>query len=167
MKKTIFTICMALMVVCVSLGTYAQTSGASDIVTVVRINKTDGSTVRFRLPTKPEIRFADDKMVVNAQEIEPLELPRNEVSHIDFEKTDISVGIADLKADDFIFSYVGESVQLASPSLRSASIFDLAGHKLAAKTSVDGMITFDVSDLQPGVYIVAPDCHPAIRIIRK
>lgn len=166
MKKSILAVFAAALTLCPALGSQAQTNG-NETVTVLRINKTDGSTVRFRLPSKPELSFSDEMLIVSSREIEPVEMARKEVAQIDFEKSDISVGIADIKAGDFIFSYVGDIVQIASPLLESAAVFNISGQKMMARTSTDGVIRFDVSGLRPGIYIVAPDCHPAIRIVRK
>ena len=84
MKKILFTLCVALLSMALCDGIKAQQP--DDIVTFVKINKMDGAVHRYALPDKPVINFADDKIVVSAQELENLDIPRSEVSHIDFEK---------------------------------------------------------------------------------
>lgn len=167
MKKILFTLCVALLSMALCDGIKAQQP--DDIVTFVKINKMDGAVHRYALPDKPVINFADDKIVVSAQELENLDIPRSEVSHIDFEKGKYSsIDAANLNSDDFTFGFVDNTtVMVASPRLTRVDLFDTAGHKLASVAAVGGNATVSLADFGAGVYIVVPDCHEAIKVVRK
>ena len=140
--------CVALLAMLCGLEVSAQEPVVP--VTVVNINTKDGGVTHYRLPSKPVITMVDDKMVVSAAELEDLELLRAEVSHIDFALDwSGSVDAAGLADNEF------------------ADLFDVAGHKLASVVTADGNLTISLADLPAGVYVVAPDCHPAVKIVRK
>ncbi len=84
MKKIILTLCVALLSIAAGHKTQAQDAG--ELVTIVKINRTDGRIVRYGLPSSPVVDFVGDNLVVSAAEVEELEIPRGEVSHIDFEQ---------------------------------------------------------------------------------
>lgn len=159
--------CVALLAMLCGLEVSAQEPVVP--VTVVNINTKDGGVTHYRLPSKPVITMVDDKMVVSAAELEDLELLRAEVSHIDFALDwSGSVDAAGLADNEFVFSFVDNTtVQMASPRLNRADLFDVAGHKLASVATADGNLTISLADLPAGVYVVAPDCHPAVKIVRK
>ena len=56
---------------------------------------------------------------------------------------------------------------VASPRLTRVDLFDTAGHKLASVAAVGGNATVSLADFGAGVYIVVPDCHEAIKVVRK
>ena len=148
--------CVALLAMLCGLEVSAQEPVVP--VTVVNINTKDGGVTHYRLPSKPVITMVED-----------LELLRAEVSHIDFALDwSGSVDAAGLADNEFVFSFVDNTtVQMASPRLTRADLFDVAGHKLASVVTADGNLTISLADLPAGVYVVAPDCHPAVKIVRK
>lgn len=167
MKKILFTICVALLGMAFGFGASAQE--AIEPVTVVKVNTKDGGITRFRLPSKPVVTVSGDKLVVTADELESLELYRSEVSHIDFEQDWTgALDSSKLDVNDFTFSYVDNAtVMMAGPALTRADLFDVAGHKLATAVTDDGNLTLSLAGLPAGVYIVAPDCHKAVKIVKK
>lgn len=166
MKKIILTLCVVLL--SMATGHMAQAQDAGELVTIVKINKTDGRVVRYGLPSAPEVTFAGDNLLVTAAEIEALEIPRAEVSHIDFEKNwQSALDAASLGEDDFSFGFDGEEVVLASRKLTRVEMFDTAGHRLMSVAAEDGNARLSLAGLASGVYVVAPDCHPAVKVVKK
>lgn len=166
MKKIILTLCVVLL--SMAAGHMAQAQDSGELVTIVKINKTDGRVVRYGLPSVPEVTFSGDNLVVTAPEMEDLEIPRVEVSHIDFEKNwQSALDAASLGEDDFSFSFDGEEVVLASRKLTRVELFDIAGHRLMSVGAVEGNATLSLASLASGVYVVVPDCHPAVKVVKR
>lgn len=167
MKKIILTLCVALLSIAAGHKTQAQDAG--ELVTIVKINKTDGRIVRYGLPSSPVVDFVGDNLVVSAAEVEELEMPRGEVSHIDFEQNwQSALDASSLGEDDFSFSFDGaNTLLLASPRLTKVELFDTAGRKAISAGAVDGNARVSLDALPAGVYVVVPDCHPAIKIVKK
>ena len=161
MKKILFAICVALLTMFSSLSVSAQEPVTP--MTVININTKDGGVTRYFLSV------VDDKLVINADEIEELELSRAEVSHIDFsEDWTGSVSADQLHVNDFVFSFIdNNTVMMASPSLSHAEVFDIVGHKMATVFAADGNLTISLVDFPAGVYVIAPDCHAAVKIVKK
>ncbi|MDE6527495.1 MAG: hypothetical protein K2L78_00415, partial [Muribaculaceae bacterium] len=59
------------------------------------------------------------------------------------------------------------NVVINAPRLTAADLFDTAGRKILSVVATDGNAVLKVGHLAPGVYIVAPDCHPAVKIIKR
>ena len=167
MKKILFAICVALLTMFSSLSVSAQEPVTP--MTVININTKDGGVTRYFLSSKPVVSVVDDKLVINADEIEELELSRAEVSHIDFsEDWTGSVSADQLHVNDFVFSFIdNNNVMMASPSLSHAEVFDIVGHKMATVFAADGNLTISLVDFPAGVYVIAPDCHAAVKIVKK
>ncbi len=136
-------------------------------VTVVNINKTDGTLSKFYLPSRPVVNVTDDKLVVTGDDIKEMEFLRSDVSHIDFGKEKPSAAV-DVAANEFVFSYLDNStVRMSAAALTRADLYDLSGNLRASATARDGAVTLSLESLPAGIYLVAPDCHPAIKIVRK
>ena len=71
MKKIILTLCVALLSIAAGHKTQAQDAG--ELVTIVKINRTDGRIVRYGLPSSPVVDFVGDNLVVSAAEVEELD----------------------------------------------------------------------------------------------
>ncbi len=56
---------------------------------------------------------------------------------------------------------------MASEKLTRADLFTIGGAKVASAPAVGGVVTLSVAELPAGVYIVAPDCREAVKIIKK
>lgn len=167
MKKILFTLCVTLLSMLSPMSVSAQ--GTAGHVTVVNVNTKDGSVSRFLITSKPVVHIVDDRLVVKADELADLELLRDEVSHIDFSEDGSSaLDAANLGENDFTLSFIdNNTVQIVSPRLTRADLFDIAGHKLASASTADGNITLSLAELPAGVYVVAPDCHTAVKIVKK
>ena len=166
MKRIILILC-AVLGVMVS-GRIAVAQEADELITVVKINKTDGSVLRYGLPSVPEIAFSGDNLVVTAAEVADLEIPRSEVAHIDFEKTrPNNLEAVTLGEGDLTFSFNGEEVVVAARRLTRVELFDIAGHKLVTVAAEDGNARVSLASLAPGIYVVVPDSHPAVKVVKK
>lgn len=159
--------CVALLTMLSGMSIMAQEPTVP--VTVININTKDGGVTHYRLPSKPVVNIVDNMLVVSADELEDLQLLRAEVSHIDFEQDwSGALDAAQLQVNEFTFSFTDNAtVQMASPRLTRADLFDMAGHKLASAVTADGNLTLSVADLPAGVYLVAPDCHAAVKIVKR
>lgn len=144
-----------------------QAQDPAEPVTVVKINKHDGTVSKFQLPSKPVVNVVGDKFVVNGTEIQKVEFLRSEVSHIDFAK-EVPAGVTDVEVNEFVFTYLdNNTVQMTSPKLHQADLYNLSGHKLASVPAQDGVVTMSLENFPAGIYLVAPDCHPAIKVLKK
>ena len=55
---------------------------------------------------------------------------------------------------------------MASRKLTRVELFDTAGHRLMSVAAEDGNARLSLAGLASGVY-VAPDCHPAVKVVKK
>lgn len=163
MKKLLSIIAVAVVALAGAFSASAQ-----DDVTLLTVSMKDGSIRQFNVPDKPEVTFADGKMLINSGEMSG-EYDFAEVSHFTFEKGGLLSGIEDIKVEENVFTFSftdNATVILAAPALQWASLYSVQGTQLANVKAVDGVATIDVSSLAPGVYVVAPSCHPAIKIVK-
>lgn len=150
MKPYLFIICIA-----VFLGISSHSSAQeSETVTLLNIHLKDNSTVIFNLPDNPVITFADDEMKVESTTL-TASYPRADVSHYDFShgayQTALSQATASRKLE---VNSNGETLTLRAPELKGALLTDINGINTASATAQNGEISFTLSTLAPGIYIV-------------
>lgn len=137
-------------------------------VTLLTINLKDGSMEQFNLPDSPSVTFADNKMLVQSGEMSG-EYDFTAVSHFSFEKGEPLSGIEEVFSPEsnFSFSFTDNAtIYVAAPQLKSVSLYSTTGTLLETVAATNGAATLNVSSLAPGVYIVAPSCHTAIKIVK-
>ena len=165
MKKFFTIIAFAAVALCNAFGANAQ-----DEVTLLTVNLKNGNVEQFNLPDKPVVTFEDGKMLVKSGEMSG-EYVFAEVSHFSFEKGAMLAGIDEIATDGnaFTFSYTDNAtVFLAAPALEWVALYTVQGVEVAkVKADASGVATVDVSSLAPGVYVVAPNCHSALKIVKK
>ncbi len=163
--KKLFTI---LSVVAVALVNAFGLS-AQDEVTLLTVNLKNGSVEQFNLPDKPAVTFEDGKMLIQSGEMSG-EYNFTDVSHFTFEKGALLAGIDDIVAEGtaFTFSYTDNAtVFVAAPALQWVALYTVQGVEVAkVKADASGAASIDVSGLTPGIYVVAPDCHSALKIVK-
>lgn len=166
MKRFITSVCMAAMAV--MSATFMSAQEEAGQVTLLQVNMKDGAVNKFRLPDSPSVTFEGDNLIIISDGLQGSYL-RADVSHFDFAAdTQSSVEPSAMNEADFSFCFTDNAnVRIASPRLSSVGLYDMSGNRLAEADATDGSVVISVRHLQPGVYIIAPDCHPALKIIKK
>lgn len=145
---------------------------AAEQVTLLRVNLKDGTTEHFNLPDQPTITFADAKMHVASGAMEG-HYDLASLSHYDFvlgEPVTAAIGAvgADSSSADFMLTFTDNAnVTVSAASLGVVTLFDMAGHQVAKAAAHQGTAAVNIEHLAAGVYLVASDCHGAIKIIKK
>ena len=167
MKKLTSIISLALALAASPLMAGAQT--AADEVTLLTVNLKDGQKEQYNLPDEPTVTFEQDKLKIASASING-EYDFDAVSHFSFDKGQPVSGIDDTKADDadFTFSFTDNAtVVIAAKELTHADLFDFRGRRLLSADARDGVVTLNVTSLPEGIYLVAPSCHKAVKIIKR
>lgn len=146
-------------------------AGAQEMTTHLTVNLHDGTTEHYKLLDSPTVRMENHQIIVSSESLEGT-YDFETVSHFSFiQKEDDEAGIADIITDDtsFAFSYVDNAtVVISAPTLEWATVYTTAGLQVAHATAdADHTVTLDISALAPGMYIVAPSCHSAIKIVKR
>lgn len=165
MKKILSIIAIAAASFAGSLSAHAQ-----EMVTVLTVNLQDGTTERYKLTESPTVKMENHKIVVASASLQG-EYDFENVSHFSFDKQPEEIGgVDDVAGDDaaFEFTYVDNAtVTVAAPTLQWVAVYTMSGMEVTTVMAEDNRVTIDVSGLTPGVYIVAPSCHSAIKIVKR
>ena len=146
MRKTLLT----LLLVVAALTAMAQESRTHLVVWAK-----DGSQVAYSLTEQPLITFNDSVMRITTSLIE-VNYPLATMACYTFETRALQTGWRDLKTDEPIAHFVGES--LIFPQLEAnttVAIYSPVGQLLFSRTvSADGEYAFPLSYLNTGVYLI-------------
>ncbi len=162
MKKYIITFCMALVAIAGSF-----TAAAQEALTVLQLHLTDGTTDKYLLAEKPVVTFSDGNLLITSSAVTST-YEFSAVESYDF-GIDTTTGVDGIGAEDNTFSFqlAGDVLTVASPELSVVEVYALNGVKAAAATAADGVATVDLAALPAGVYVVATNCHAAVKIVKK
>lgn len=163
--KKLSTIIATLFVACAA----SLSAAAEELTTHLTVNLHDGTTEHFNLLDTPTVTMADHQVVVSSESLQGT-YEFEAVSHFSFSKRATS-SISDMLTDDasFAFTYVDNAtVVIAAPALEWAKVYTTDGRQVAEGVAdADHTVTLHVSNLTPGIYIVAPSCHSAIKIVKR
>lgn len=159
MKKIITSIILA-----------AAATGAFSAMaeTALTVNLKNGSREQYKLADTPSVTVADHQMVVSSASLN-CSYNFEDVSHFNFEEYKIEQTVENI-ADkvEFSFTYLDNAtVTIATPQLQWATVYTLSGTQVMTAAADGNVVTLDISSLAPGVYLVAPSCHQAVKIIKK
>lgn len=142
-------------------------AGQEERVTVVNVNLHDGTTEQYKLTESPTMKMENGKILVESASVQG-EYELDKVSHLSFEEVELSA-IESVAADSaFEFTYVANStVSVAAPALEWVAVYTLTGSEVMRAAATEHKVSLDVSGLVPDVYVVAPSCHSAVKIIKK
>lgn len=167
-KKTVISL-LAAAITTLSAAPSLSAQEQGELVTMLMVNLHNGQVDRYRLPDTPVVTFKDDRLVVTS-DVTCNEYPRSDVSHFEIKKDWYSGIETPACADNETFTLTftdNASVTVSAPALSRVEIFTLGGVNVASATATGSVATINVSHLSPGVYLVSPDCHPAIKIIKR
>ncbi len=142
---------------------------AQEPASTLLVNFHNGEVARYILSDTPVVTFEGDNLVVTSEKAQGTHA-RADVSHFEFKKEDIPTGIVapGTNGADFTFVYTdNNTVTVSSASLRYVDLYTAAGVKVATAYAADGTATLDLSGVAAGVYVVSPDCHNAVKIVKK
>lgn len=163
MKKILSLIAFAAFAVFSSLTVNAQ-----EEITYLVVNLKDGSTEKFKLPEEPAVKVENHKMSVSSASME-CEYDFDNVSHFSFKRGTIS-GVDEVNDEENLFSFTfvdNNTVIITAPGLQYAAMYDIRGLEVARANAENDTVTLNISNVAPGVYIIAPSCHSAIKIIKR
>lgn len=164
--KKIFTILSAIAVALV----FAFGASAQERVTVVSVYLQNGQAEYFKVADKPSVTFGDHKITVSSDALTG-EYNFDDVSHFAFEDANDVMGIEEVGGDNASFTFVytdNANVYISAPDLKWAKVFSVQGSEVAAATAnADGVVTLNIAGLAPGVYVVTPSCHSAVKIVKR
>lgn len=166
-KQLISLACAILALVVGSPASPAQETGQPE--TLLLVNLHSGSVEKYRLSDTPVVTFDGDEIVVTADAASG-RYTRADVSHFEIKKDWYSGAEATTLTPETSFSFTytdNANVTVAAPALTRVDLYTPAGVKVAQATATDGTATISLASLPAGVYLVAPDCHKAIKIIKK
>ena len=93
---------------------------------------------------------------------------RSEVAYFDFTKGPASSIDSTVATDtDYNFLYDGTTVRITGAHITSATIRNSSGVTVLSDKSVSGTVTFNISGLDAGIYIVTADSHNPVKIIKQ
>ena len=164
--KKIFTILSALVMTVFC----AANASAQERETVVSVYLQIGDVEYYKLADKPTATFTNDILVVESESFRG-EYDYSLVSHFAFEDANDVMAIEEVGGDkaSFSMSYTDNAtVNMTAPDLKWAKVFSVQGVEVtAANADENGSLTLDVSGLAPGVYVVTPSCHSAVKIVKR
>lgn len=160
--------CAILMLAAGAPASSAQDSG-QQLETLLIVNLNIGSVEKYRLSDTPVVTFEGKEMVVTSDAASG-SFTRADVSHFEVKKDWFSGAEAATLTPETSFSFTytdNANVTVAAPELKFVELFTTAGVKVARANATDGTATINLTSLPAGVYLVAPDCHKAIKIVKK
>lgn len=160
--KKIFTILASFAV---ALSSFA----AEEEVTTVTVNLNNGTKEYYALTDAPEVKVENRQIVVTSPTLTGT-YDFADVSHVSFEKRALS-GVEEIIAPEgaaFSFAVVDNHITVSAPALEWVKVFNTGGMQVASETAdANHVVDIDISNLVPGIYIVTPSCHDAIKIVKK
>lgn len=148
------------------------TDGNDDDATVLVLHLANGEVDTYALPDKPEVTFADGKVNVSSESVSS-SYNFTEVAYFDFDVASNydNSGIAHLASDGkggLTFSYVDNATAvIAADGLSVVNLYDVKGMHLSTVAAVDGVATVSLSGLAAGTYVVVPEGHHAVKVLKK
>lgn len=143
---------------------------AGELKSLLMIHLHSGSIDKYILSDTPEVTFEGEDLVVNSSAAQT-SYGRSDVSHFEIKKdwySAVEETPAEALAADFTLKFTDNAtVEVTASALTRVDLYTVAGVKVAAVAADGGVATVSVADLAPGVYIVAPDCHPAVKIVKR
>ena len=68
----------------------------------------------------------------------------------------------------FSFAVIDNHITVSAPTLEWVKVFNTGGMQVASETAdANHVVDIDISNLVPGIYIVTPSCHDAIKIVKQ
>lgn len=163
MKKILSLIAVAAIAVFSSLSVNAQ-----EEATYLVVNLKDGKTEQFLLPDEPVVKVENHIMSITSTTME-CEYEFDNVSHFSFKRGTIN-GIDEVNDNENSFSFTfvdNNTVIITASGLQYAAMYDVRGLEVARANADNDTVTLNISNVAPGVYIIAPSCHSAIKIIKR
>lgn len=161
--KKIFTI---LASVAVALSSFAA---EEEMVTTVTVNLHNGTKEYYAITDAPEVKVENRQIVVTSPTLTGT-YDFADVSHVSFEKRALS-GVGEIIAPEgaaFSFAVVDNHITVSAPALEWVKVFNTGGVQVAAENAdANHVVNIDITNLTPGIYIVRPSCHDAIKIVKK
>lgn len=161
MKKIKTLMCAILTAFGTTAAAYADDATE---VTRLTVTLTSGLQEHYEFPDHPTVTFPDSRMVVTSDAAET-SYERSEVASYGFTRGLRGSSITETESgDDYLFSYSAPVATISGHGITGATVFSTSGDALLSARAEDGIITLDLSTLAPGVYILIPDGHKAIKI---
>ncbi|MBO4941806.1 MAG: T9SS type A sorting domain-containing protein [Muribaculaceae bacterium] len=157
MKRYIITFCVALM---------ALVASAQQGMTVLQLHLNDGTVDKYILHDKPVVTFGDGNLIVTSDKATNTYV-FSTVEHFDFEEASSGVGSVTAEENTFTVCVDGNTLSVAADELQWVELYTVNGTKAMSADAVDGVAEVDLSSLPAGVYVVATNCHKAIKILKK
>ena len=167
MKKLFSIIAVAAIALCNTFTSSAQET-SEDMVTYLVVNLKDGSMEKYMLKDSPVVKMEDSKIMISSESAEAA-FDFDQVGNFTFEEG-LPSGVESVVAGEaaFEFSYIGNTVTVAAPALEWAAVYTIGGVQGAkVPDDADHTAVIDLSTLAPGIYVVAPSCHSAIKIVKR
>lgn len=168
-KKQLISLIGSIAVALLACAPVATAQETGQPVTMLMVNLHNGSIEKYLLSDTPVVTFDGDAMVVTSDGASGT-YDRPDVSHFEIKKDWYSEAEAVTLTPEVSFSFTytdNANVTVAAPALTRVDLYTPAGVKVAQATATDGTATISLAALPAGVYLVAPDCHKAIKIIKK
>ena len=160
--KKIFTILASFAV---ALSSFAA---EEELITSVTVNLHNGNKEYYALTDAPEVKVENRQIIVTSPTLTGT-YDFADVSHVSFEKRALS-GIGEITAPDAAFSFavVDNHITVSAPALEWVKVFNTGGMQVASETAdANHVVNIDINNLAPGIYIVTPSCHDAIKIVKR
>ena len=161
MKEKLLKLLFAFLACCSSAANAADGESAEILV----LKFADARTVKFLLADKPEISFADGKLIVTSQSL-TTNYEQSQV--VEFHFTSVALGVDKNIADDFSFSYLDNtSVSVSGTHARSVSLYDISGRLVKRQHVEQGCVNVSREGCTPGTYILNLEGEHSFKIVKK
>ena len=155
MKEKLLKLLFAFLACCSSAAHAADGESAEILV----LKFADARTVKFLLADKPEISFADGKLIVTSQSL-TTNYEQSQV--VEFHFTSVALGVDKNMAD-----LDNTSVSVSGTHARSISLYDISGRLVKRQHVEQGCVNVSLEGCTPGTYILNLEGEHSFKIVKK
>lgn len=119
------------------------------------------------LADKPEVAFADGKLVVSSQEM-TTDYDQSTVTEFFFDYRSTPAGIDGTAATQPSFTYTDNNmVSITGSHAANAALYTIDGTLVQRKAVKNGAVSFTLDDCKPGVYVLDTENEHSYKLIKK
>lgn len=138
---------------------------ASAESTCVTLFFNDSTTALFAFPDEPVMTFDEENLIMSYNPNLSVSYPRADVDHFAFTQG-VTSAIGNVESDsDYRVDFSNpEMITVYGTDLSKAAVYNTAGVRLMEAGAKASTITLDIASLPAGIYLVAVDGHPTLKI---
>lgn len=152
--------------------TVAHAAAGDKVIDMLVLKMSDESTKLFALDSLPTITLADGKFQVTSGSV-TTDYEQSDVTEYYFEKVDSTTAdsvtaVTGPEASRFTLTYLDNShVVVTGTKAHKALLYTQGGQLVAMQPTQGGRVTFNLSALQRGIYVLRLENEHSFKIIKK